>query len=144
LQGFEFNLHASLRTKGGELIFGGANGFNVFLPDEITHPATHYKAIITDFKLFNQSVTPGENINGRVIFEKVPELSPEISLRHNQNVFSIEFSALNFFHPERTRFKYMLEGFNNQWLETDALNRVATYTNLNPGRYNFQGKGSWQ
>jgi PAS domain S-box-containing protein len=36
----------------------------------------------------------------------------------------------------------MLEGFDNQWHNTDANNRIATYTNLNPGKYTFRIKAS--
>jgi signal transduction histidine kinase/ligand-binding sensor domain-containing protein/DNA-binding response OmpR family regulator len=148
LQGREFNEHSSLRTSKGELIFGGANGFNIFIPENIHQPKQHYDVILSDFKLFNRSVAIGEQINGSVLLNKTISLTPQITLRNNQNVFSIGFSALNFFHPERTRFRYMLEGFHNEWLETDASNRVATFTNLNPGKYTFKVKaqgsdGTW-
>ena len=36
----------------------------------------------------------------------------------------------------------MLEGFNKDWIETDAGHRVATFTNLNPGKYIFRVIGS--
>lgn len=148
LQGREFNEHSALLTSKGEMIFGGAYGFNIFKPSEIIEHHHLFNVVLTDFKLFNQSVKIGEKKNGHIILNKAIHEASEISLRHNQNVFSIEFSALNYFQPERTRFSYMLEGFNNQWIETDARNRVATYTNLNPGTYIFRVKatasdGSW-
>ncbi|WP_157482565.1 hybrid sensor histidine kinase/response regulator transcription factor [Geofilum rubicundum] len=99
-------------------------------------------------KLHNRSVAIGERINNHVLLRKALHQSDKMALKHNQNVFSIEFSALNYFHPERTRFRYTLEGFNTGWIETDARNRSATYTNLNPGTYVFKVKaaasdGTW-
>jgi signal transduction histidine kinase/ligand-binding sensor domain-containing protein/DNA-binding response OmpR family regulator len=142
LQGMEFNEHSSLKTSNGELIFGGANGFNMFHPGDIWERVEHFPVVLTDFRLQNRSVGIGEKIDGRVLFKQAINITSEISLRHNQNIFSIEFSALNYFHPERTRFLYMLEGFNPEWIETDSRNRTATYTNLNPGTYVFRVKAS--
>lgn len=148
LQGLEFNEHAALKTSAGELIFGGGNGFNLFVPNNITGYERDFPVILTDFKLMNRSVGIGEKVNGHVVLNQAIGLSSEVSLRHNQNVFAIGFSALNYFHPERTRFRYKLEGFNNDWIETDSRNRSATYTNLNPGIYVFRvmasaSDGSW-
>lgn len=142
LQGREFNEHSALKTSKGELIFGGANGFNVFKPEEIVENQYSFDVLLSDFKLNNQSVKIGEKKNGHVLLHNAISRSTEISLKHNENVFSIEFSALNYFQPDRTRFRYMLEGFNDQWIETDARNRSATYTNLNPGTYLFRVKAS--
>ncbi|ASB50111.1 hybrid sensor histidine kinase/response regulator transcription factor [Alkalitalea saponilacus] len=148
LQGLEFNEHSTLRTSNGELIFGGANGFNLFNPEKVIDHHQQFSVILTEFRLFNRPIAIGENIGGRTILNKALNQSGEISLRHNQNVFSIEFSGLNYFHPERTRFRYKLDGFNQDWIETDSRNRIATYTNLNPGTYTFKVKamgsdGSW-
>jgi len=38
---------------------------------------------------------------------------------------------------ERVRFRYMLEGFDKDWSES-SLSRVAYYTNLPPGKYQFR------
>lgn len=148
LQGLEFNEHSSLKTSKGEIVFGGSNGFNIFHPNEITANHYFFDVLLTDFKLLNRSVGINEKIKGDIVLDKAISLTNEVSLKHNQNIFSIEFSALNYFHPERTKFRYILEGFNDEWIETDATNRVVTYTNLNPGTYVFKVKasgsdGSW-
>ena len=148
LQGREFNERSSIRTSRGELIFGGANGFNIFLPEDIVTFSKDHQVLFTDFRLFNNRVGIGEAVDGKVLLPVSVSQMEQITLKHNQNVFSIEFSALNFFNPERTRFRYMLEGFNSNWFETDAANNQATYTNLNPGRYLFRvsalgNNGEW-
>jgi hypothetical protein len=148
LQGLEFNEHSALKTSRGELIFGGANGFNIFNPLQIVGNHDYYDVLLTDLRLLNKSVEIGHNIREHQVLKKALNLTSEIALKHNQDVFSIEFAALNYFHPERTRFRYRLDGFNTDWIETDAANRTATYTNLNPGTYTFRvqasgSDGSW-
>src|SRR6185503_1071538 len=42
-----------------------------------------------------------------------------------------------FLTPEKSRFRYKLEGFDKEWIEADTR-RVAFYTNIPPGEYNFR------
>ncbi|MBV7531479.1 two-component regulator propeller domain-containing protein [Chitinophaga sp. sic0106] len=142
LQGKEFNENAALRTSKGELIFGGGNGFNLFYPDQIILNRNLPPVVLTDFQVFNQRIEPGQQLQGRTILTVAIPLTQSVTLRHNQNIFSIEFAALNYFHPEKNRYAYMLEGFNNNWLYTDGTQRKATFTNLDPGEYTFRVKAS--
>jgi signal transduction histidine kinase/DNA-binding response OmpR family regulator len=45
-------------------------------------------------------------------------------------------------HPEKNKYLYKLEGFNDNWIQADANSRKATYTNLDPGGYTFRVKAS--
>jgi signal transduction histidine kinase/ligand-binding sensor domain-containing protein/DNA-binding response OmpR family regulator len=137
LQGMEFNEDAALRTSKNELIFGGANGFNIFKPDQLGHNVNKHTVIFLDFQLFNKSVKPGEDIDGEVLLSKSIVQSPDIILPASKNVFSIEFSTLNFFQPEKNIYKYKLEGFNKDWLFADNKSRKVTFTNLDAGDYTF-------
>jgi signal transduction histidine kinase/DNA-binding response OmpR family regulator len=42
----------------------------------------------------------------------------------------------------RNKYAYRLLGLNDDWVNVDANDRKATYTNLNPGDYRFQLKAS--
>jgi signal transduction histidine kinase/ligand-binding sensor domain-containing protein/DNA-binding response OmpR family regulator len=138
LQGREFNENAALRTRNGELIFGGANGFNLFDPQHI-QPGKHPPGLVlTDLQVFNKSMGIGEKLNGHVILpQSISELKG-ITLHYNENVFSIEFAALDFASHEKAKYAYMLEGFNKQWLQVNDRSRKATFTNLDPGDYTFK------
>ena len=57
-------------------------------------------------------------------------------------MFAIEFAALHFTDPGLNRYAYQLEGFDRDWVMADAGHRVATYTNLNPGKYLFKVKAA--
>ena len=138
LQGQRFNEDAALRTRNGELVFGGANGFNLFRPGDIGHNKTIPRLVLTDFQLFNRSVHPGNANEHHFTLPSSIVTNPSIVLTANDNVFSVEFAALNFIQPSKNKYKYKLEGFNQDWLLTDANNRRVTFTNLDAGDYVFR------
>ncbi len=142
LQGREFNENAALKTQRGELIVGGANGFNIITPERITHNMVVPKVVLTGFRVFDKNIEAGELLNNRVVLEKAISEAEEIILRYHENVFSLEFAALSFSNPEKNNYRYMLEGFNKVWLATDGRQRRVTYTNLDPGEYFFRVKAS--
>jgi signal transduction histidine kinase/ligand-binding sensor domain-containing protein/DNA-binding response OmpR family regulator len=142
LQAGEFNENAAYKTRRGELIFGGAKGFNVFYPDNIATNKVAPAVVLTDFQIFNKSIKAGEKNSSRVILDKAISETKEITLSHSDNVISIEFAALNFSNTEKNKYAYILEPFNKQWVITDAKTRKATYTNLDPGDYVFRVKAT--
>ena len=142
LQGREFNENAAMKTRSGELVFGGANGFNIINPEMITHNTVIPKVVLTDFHVFDKSIGVGDVLDNRVILHKAITAVKDITLKYQENVFSLEFAALSFSNPEKNKYAYKLEGFNKEWLTTDGLQRKATYTNLDPGDYTFRVKAS--
>ena len=137
LQGRQFNRRAALRSRTGELFFGGINGFNVFFPDSIQVNSVAPPVVITGFRIFNQPVEIGD---GAPLQKQISE-ADTISLRHGQSVLSFEFAALDFRNPDRNEYAFMLEGFDADWVRA-GTQRSVTYTNLAPGTYTFRAKGS--
>ncbi len=137
LQGIAFNENAALKTRNGDIVFGGAGGFNIFNPGTIVPDKTIPSIVLTDLQLFNKSIAVGEKINGRVLLQHAISQTGTITLRHNENVLSVEFAALNFLNPEKNKYAYKLDGFNKDWILSDGKVRKATYTNLDPGTYTF-------
>lgn len=138
LQGREFNVKAAYKTANGRMIFGGAHGFNVFDPGQISIPVIKPPLVFTDLQLFNQSVSVGDTIKGGVVLQQSITKSQSVVFNHNQNVFSIEFASCNFFNPHKVQYKYRLEGFDKGWLISSPNIRKATYTNLDAGEYVFR------
>jgi len=137
LQSNEFNVGANFKEESGELFFGGIKGINSFFPSHIQINNLPPQIVITDFLLFNKSVT----IEPGGILEKSIVLTDNISLSFSQNVFSLSFSALHYSLPGRNRYAYKLEGFDENWIFDDNTRR-AKYTNLDPGEYVFKIKGT--
>jgi signal transduction histidine kinase/ligand-binding sensor domain-containing protein/DNA-binding response OmpR family regulator len=148
LQDREFNKNAAGKLRTGELVFGGPNGFNIFQPHQITQNRQSAKVVITDMQVLNQSVKPGDKIDGRVISDIATTEAREIKLKYKENVFLLEFAALSYSQNEKEQYSYMLAGFDKNWTITDGKHRRATYTNLDPGTYYFKVRvadavGSW-
>jgi len=124
------------------MLFGGVNGFNAFYPKNIRENTFKSETVITDFMISNNSVQIGEEVNGRVILENTINNTKEIQLKYWENSFSFEFAGLHYAAPRKNQFAYMLEGFDNHWIQTTADKRFATYTNLEPGKYTLKVKTS--
>ncbi|RBL90488.1 hybrid sensor histidine kinase/response regulator transcription factor [Chitinophaga flava] len=148
LQNREFNENAAFKTSTGELVFGGPSGFNIINPSQTQKADDHSKLIFTGLQILNNSIKPGETVNGRIVLEQSLSKLKRIDLKYRENVFSIEFASLDYGHRAYYRYAYTLEGFNTDWLYADGDQRKATYTNLDPGNYTFKVKalnsdGSW-
>ncbi|MFB0498697.1 signal transduction histidine kinase/ligand-binding sensor domain-containing protein/DNA-binding response OmpR family regulator [Mucilaginibacter sp. OAE612] len=149
LQGREFTVNAALKTNKEELVFGGSHGFNIFDPLSIHTEIDEPELIFTGFQLFNKTMAANEAVDGHVILSKAISATQEITLKHNENVFTIEFASLNFFNPNKITHQYMMEGFDKGWLTANTATRKATYTNLDGGDYTFKVRaigqeGKWK
>jgi ligand-binding sensor domain-containing protein/signal transduction histidine kinase/DNA-binding response OmpR family regulator len=138
LYGDAFN-KAVLRSSNGELLFGGKTGFTIFNPDSIRQSKYIPPVVLTDFKIFNRSIPlsqvlriPGDEAEDSLFLE----------LYYNQNMISFEFASLDFTAPDKNKYRYKMEGFDDEWRETGADRRFATYTNLSAGHYVFRVQGS--
>ena len=127
LQSLEFNHGAFFRATDGEMFFGGSNGFNSFYPQLVRENPHPPDVALTAFLKFNQPVELGESVT---------EVR-EISLTHKDSVVAFEFAGLDYTAPEKNRYRYKLEGFDEDWIDAGRLRR-ATYTNLSPRSYTFR------
>ena len=125
LQGDEFNFGAHYRGSDGTVYFGGSNGYNAFLPENLhfnTHPPP--VALIELLKLNTPVAGPLDKLK-------------DIRLGFRDNVVTMRFAALDFTGPGENHYQYRLEGFDREWIDTGNRGQ-ATYTNLNGGRYLFK------
>ncbi|NQV14782.1 hypothetical protein HQ531_04930, partial [bacterium] len=150
LPGNNFVGNTSFRGPDGELLFGTTEGLTTFYPDSIPKTITgnpHIPPVVlTDFLIFNKSVPinplPGDNASKRFSLSRTISQLEAIELSYRENVFSFKFVALDYQNPMSNQYAYRMEGFSEDWTYTDASNRTATYTNLDPGDYVFHVKGS--
>jgi diguanylate cyclase (GGDEF)-like protein len=125
----------------GSLYFGSRQGLTVVHPEQVRQNLMPPVVAITDISILNRSLADGMDIDGVELAGSVTE-PKSLILPWRLGVFSLKFSALHFSDPKRNRYAYQLEGFDRDWIETDSSNRMATYTNLNPGHYVFRVKAS--
>lgn len=137
LRGNIFNRAASFSAPNGELFFGGHDGYNSFYPEKLSEYTYAVPVMITDIKVYNHSWSALPEKERQQISSLAPPYANEIRLNHKQNNFSIEFSAMSYIKPERNRYAYRLEGFEEEWQYRNASKRFAYYNNLQPGSYTF-------
>ncbi|WP_333820678.1 two-component regulator propeller domain-containing protein [Ohtaekwangia sp.] len=133
----EFNPNVCLRNADGQFFFGG-KGINVFYPDSIKDNPNVPPVFITDLKLFNKSVSIGDEHG--ILSKNIIE-TQEVTLPYHYNFFSIQYVALNYTATEKNQYAYKLEGFDKDWNYVGSQ-RSVTYTNLDPGYYIFRVKAS--
>lgn len=136
VQRSSFVLGAGLKTKAGDIFFGGLDGFNYFDPQKFSCNKNVPDIVLTDLKVANQTVQPGS----KAPIQEHISIAHEIKLGYKQN-FSIDFVALNYSAPRETRYSYMLEGFDKTWSPPGHA-RTAVFSNLDPGTYCFRVKAS--
>ena len=122
--------------NNGKVLMGSRQGIITFNPDEVESIGKRrYKTFIVDFKVQNRNLA---SFNPP-ISDIAPTYAEEINLKHDQNMFSIEFAALKFSGNLNTAFTYILDGYEKQWHTGDNI-RVASYANIPPGHYTFRVK----
>lgn len=138
LQNDEFNVASFHKSRrNGMMYFGGINGFNSFHPNKIKGNPNPPDVAFTNFRLLNETV----EIDKTGILHQSITTSQTLNLNYTDYLFSIEFAALHFSTPEANQFRYKLENFNEEWVHNGTSN-TATFTNLDPGAYNFLVKAS--
>ena len=124
----EFNAGASHRAADGQLYFGGPNGLVGFRPAAVRTNPVPPAVVLTGLRKFNRPVElPDTSITERRVLRLAPR----------DYFFSLEFAALNFRQPDKNRYAYLLENFDQNWIEAGGR-REANYTNLDPGTYTFR------
>ena len=131
----------SYQWQDGKLYWGSAGQYCAFYPEQVITKSKSPTVVITDFKLLNKSV-PVSRKNKPTPLKKAINQVANITLGYEDNILSFEFAALHFTNSKANQYRYKLEGFNKDWVETDWKDRHATYTNLAAGNYTFTVKAS--
>jgi diguanylate cyclase (GGDEF)-like protein len=114
-------------TAQGEMLFGGVGGLTVVRPSQLTRWTYQPPVVVTDIRIGGKSTV---------------DTRPPLRIEPGANSIAVEFSALDYSAPERNRYAYRLDGFDSAWIDTEASHRVAAYTNLPPGNFTLQLRGS--
>lgn len=136
----QFNQMAILTAEDGQLFFGGINGLNTIWPEQVKEELEKPVIIFTDFKVLNNSISIGKQSDGRVLLKRPIEEAEAVHLNYLDKSFSIDFSAIDFIDPYAYTYAYQMEGFDDDWQETNPGQHSVTYTNLDPGNFIFRVK----
>jgi signal transduction histidine kinase/ligand-binding sensor domain-containing protein/DNA-binding response OmpR family regulator len=145
-----FNQYAILKRKNGQIYAGGNNGFNIIEPSQISLNDYLPPVKIVNFSVLNREAKTkpaflnleDQKNEDEAYLIKPPSYQNEITLRHDQNLLSIEFAALNFLYPEENQYAYMIEGVDKDWNYVQNR-RFVSYSNLPEGKWlTFKVKAS--
>jgi PAS domain S-box-containing protein len=114
------NQPAGWKTDDGRLWFPTLKGVAVVDPEHL---------------MVNTTTTPV--VVESVLVDKRPaQVAPEMSLPPGNGEVEFHYAGLSFLAPQRVRYRYKLESFDQDWVDAEGR-RVAYYTNLLPGTYRF-------
>jgi ligand-binding sensor domain-containing protein/DNA-binding CsgD family transcriptional regulator len=134
----EFNQNSLIRLSDGRLAIGSTKGLDIFSPLDIKLNQNLPAIVFSKLEILNKEVKAGTEINKRVILQENINYTKALVLTHREKVFALEFAAINYILPEKCQYKYMLRGFDDDWIETGPDYRRASYSNLEPGEYIFR------
>ncbi|MDB4848146.1 hypothetical protein OAI02_06600, partial [Candidatus Pseudothioglobus singularis] len=140
----EFNLGAFMKTKKGELYFGGIYGFNYFNPAELKNTEKDIGVIFTKFKLEGEWMKYGEK--GSPLIKPVYE-TKEIYLSYRNRSFTLKFQPSDLSSPELINYKCVLSGEEDEETLLGEMNEIH-FNALASGDYVLKiyarrGDGSW-
>ena len=121
-------------TADGRLVFGGDGGLTVIDPARF-RPLTYAAPVVVTDILAGGKPVPFDRFNS------VAD-SATLSIGHDANSVAVEFASLDYTGPALNLYAYKLDGFDKDWITTSSTRRVASYTNLPPGSYILELRGS--
>ncbi|HEX5755337.1 MAG TPA: two-component regulator propeller domain-containing protein [Arenimonas sp.] len=136
----DYQSRAVARLGDGRMLFAATRGFTVFDPAAVADSPPAAAPLLTELRLWNRRV------ESRAVDSESPLPMPlhrveALTLPSSAaGMLSLRFASQELLAPERLRYAYRLDGFDPDWIETNAAERSATYTNLAPGQYVFRVK----
>ncbi|MCT4644924.1 MAG: hypothetical protein N4A74_08060, partial [Carboxylicivirga sp.] len=131
----QFSDNSALKASDGKLYFGGTNGVYSFYPEQIKHNPTPPTIQLVEMAIFTLNKGHEDALSNYQVIDL--HNTNEITLNHDQNIFSISFTALNYTLSRNNKYKYQLVGFEEGW-NTTKDQRKITYTRIPPGDYEFK------
>jgi signal transduction histidine kinase/ligand-binding sensor domain-containing protein len=114
------NQPVAWKTTDGLMLFSSLKGVVVVAPSRLT----------------SGSYVPPVHIEGVSVNRRKQPLDREPSLPVGAGEVEIDYAALSYLNPEKVRYKYMLAGFDADWVDAGDR-RFAYYANLPPGPFRF-------
>lgn len=122
----EKTVAADYLCSEGFVMFAGGNALVFFQPEIFSSNQQPPDVSITDFKLNNE-------------FLSIDSLTAqsELTVNHDQNSFSVYFSALSYVNRDKLIYYYKMSGIDDQWIRADRQ-KLVNFSLLPPGHYTFQ------
>ncbi|MEO6720808.1 MAG: two-component regulator propeller domain-containing protein [Ferruginibacter sp.] len=122
-----FRQDCFVKTRSGEMLWGGRKGLNYFYPDDLVNNPGQIKL----------------SINKAVLRDSVSRItsSRSFELAYDNNSVQFHFAAINLLGSRQIAYLYKLDGFDKEW-QTGIDITEARYASLLPGKYTFRVRAS--
>lgn len=141
----------SSQGVAGQLLYGG-EGLLRFKPSELRDNPVAPPVVLADVRIFNRSLLDPSQAVQRAD-EAASSLAAlgvsgplaqaeQLRLSHREAMVSFDLRAQHFFNAGRLRYAWKLEGFDQDWIQGPDGEGLATYTNLDAGRYRLLARAA--
>jgi ligand-binding sensor domain-containing protein/two-component sensor histidine kinase len=137
VDGNQFIFNSAYKGNKGKIYFGHERGYYAFSPDLLTKGLKPPEILFSGFWLSDRLVQPDK----KGPLKEPVSTAKKIRLHHNQNIFSIDFAAIDYTNPEDNRHYFMLDHYDKSWNRAGSSRR-ALYFNVPPGKYVFRVKAA--
>ncbi|MBB6463146.1 hybrid sensor histidine kinase/response regulator transcription factor [Flammeovirga kamogawensis] len=134
--------NVGFKQSDNRIVFAAGNGICYFNPTKIKIEKPLPKFTFGEMVLFNQKVSVNDTINDRVLLDKPLNEQKGITLKYDENVFSIELLLLHYSNPSIFKVKYRLLPQDKEWIETTSETKNASFNGLPPGKYTLEAMAS--
>jgi signal transduction histidine kinase/ligand-binding sensor domain-containing protein len=132
-----FDDKAESKISNGRYYMGTNKGFIIFRPESIRDDITQGRIVLTSMQINNRELNyflPDEKEHTDPI--PVGQID-RLILKPYERDITFGFAALHYAAPHKIEYRFKLEGYDKEWIYTDAAKRIAKYTNLDKGEYSF-------
>ncbi len=120
--------------RNGQIWVGCKTGILTFNPEKLHSSTTKYPVYIVGCEVNNKDVR--SYIDPPLFRQSIIE-AEHLELHHDQSMFTLEFSALNYRNPANVTYRYRLQDYDRDW-HYNGNNRIASYSNVPSGKYTFE------
>lgn len=129
-----FNNNAICKLKNGNILAGSTDGYTVINPLKVAvRKEPSARVYLTKLIIANTTISVDSVYNGHVILNQSIELISELNLKYNDRLVTLEFTTVDLINANKVKYRYKIEGFNNQWVTTKRNEIVIT--SLPAGKY---------
>ncbi|MEO8001347.1 MAG: two-component regulator propeller domain-containing protein [Arenimonas sp.] len=144
-QGIGYFIGSYGKLPDGRILFGGLRGVTFFDPLDVGSQSAPNRVELTSLRVL-KSGERNKNIKPYRLSSTAS--GARLDLDAEADDINLEFSSLTYTDPEALRYAYRMLGVHEEWYETDALRRLASFNHLQPGDYQFEVKvrspdGKW-
>jgi signal transduction histidine kinase/ligand-binding sensor domain-containing protein/DNA-binding response OmpR family regulator len=135
--------HMINTAKGGVLVVN-EHQLLQFSPQMLTRskPVSRpFDVLLTNLKVLNKPVQPNHS-NDQSKLSATLNQTRHLTLDYQDYLFSVSFASTQYNRAGKLRYAYKLEGLDEQWIEKDYDEPIATFTALAPKTYEFKVKTS--